>query len=1022
MALYHFTVKNNTKPSGKKISAVDHVKYINREGRFSDYDTKDDSLNENLIYTEDKKDILDGATHILYSSPYGNIYNTERGISITQNPSMETIATGLILAHEAMQAPLVIKGSESFKAKCIVSAVQSNLPISFADENMQNLLMKKKEDYINEREHASREGGLTYKRGRSVSKSGTQYSITKLSEAPSLEALPDVRTMPMGELVSSTNKQSSMFLQEHERDKLEDGRTFTDDNLRWGIRETGRRRIIRDFSADRRDRAKRTARAIIKNIDEIKNRTRAESHVEYINRQKAFEKRGGCVYTKCRLPSWATEWKEDENGNKEKVPSPNVFFRAADRYSPRGDRTYKEVEFALQNELTLEQNLEIVDRFIKENLKDRYYTYAVHDKIGTLSDARKNLHVHIMFSPRQIDDVELKKERLRSNYFEYPLRENAKDQSFENKWKHGAHKGRGWWDSGAGIGKIRGAFAQITNETLEKYGYSIRVDHRSLKVQEQEALMNGDTYLAELLHRIPEEHVSKKGMLEEKNPAVKRILDYRNQKAEHGDLMFEAELLKEAMNERERLEAFKSIDDEIHHIVDSEEFKNSDTDADSFIGELRKTFLEAYKDYQSIRNEIISAEDALEMARYEYMTDDEIEDYQELKLVNEEISHWKEFQDNLTRPETDDPGEQEAFEKLGPALTAKLEDLESKRDILQKKFDEVCAKLEKKSIKMAIQQNTHKMLYGQKHKQNILKQAEKNLKTTIITLSQALFDEVKSDEQKMYAYSDVYEDVRRAYYGYKKKVERLTKQVAEAKKKVISPERATKIAEDNFVGKAFSKLRASERALKKEESRYEKMEQELDRRETELRKSKDMPNFPVQEIRDQEKFIVTLRTDLQKLKETINTQKENINRERTELNARISTPEAVAKIQDITLGILRKNKPYAQRYEYLSKSLKEAQGIFSEKQRQMNLLSKLVKTDPEGKRRFRVDKEQMPSNFKKRDEPGIIASALDGNGYHMKVVTTSPEEDDKGLRSWKYLSEARREEEELKAYLKEVRI
>ena len=38
----------------------------------------------------------------------------------------------------------------------------------------------------------------------------------------------------------------------------------------------------------------------------------------------------------------------------------------------------------------------------------------------------------------------------------------------------------------------------------------------------------------------------------------------------------------------------------------------------------------------------------------------------------------------------------------------------------------------------------------------------------------------------------------------------------------------------------------------------------------------------------------------------------------------------------------------------------------------------------------------------------------------VRVRTREDEEDDKGLKSWKYLSEARREEEELKAYLKEV--
>ena len=35
MAMYHFRIKSDKKPNGTKISAVQHVEYINREGKFS---------------------------------------------------------------------------------------------------------------------------------------------------------------------------------------------------------------------------------------------------------------------------------------------------------------------------------------------------------------------------------------------------------------------------------------------------------------------------------------------------------------------------------------------------------------------------------------------------------------------------------------------------------------------------------------------------------------------------------------------------------------------------------------------------------------------------------------------------------------------------------------------------------------------------------------------------------------------------------------------------------------------------
>ncbi len=34
LAMYHFRIKSDKKPNGTKISAVKHVEYINREGKF----------------------------------------------------------------------------------------------------------------------------------------------------------------------------------------------------------------------------------------------------------------------------------------------------------------------------------------------------------------------------------------------------------------------------------------------------------------------------------------------------------------------------------------------------------------------------------------------------------------------------------------------------------------------------------------------------------------------------------------------------------------------------------------------------------------------------------------------------------------------------------------------------------------------------------------------------------------------------------------------------------------------------
>ena len=84
--------------------------------------------------------------------------------------------------------------------------------------------------------------------------------------------------------------------------------------------------------------AQLTAKKILENVEEAQKQQVALSHVEYINREKAYENRGGCIFQAHHLPIWA---KND----------PKKFFQAADKYEGKGNRRYMEIEFALPNEL-----------------------------------------------------------------------------------------------------------------------------------------------------------------------------------------------------------------------------------------------------------------------------------------------------------------------------------------------------------------------------------------------------------------------------------------------------------------------------------------------------------------------------------------------------------------------------------------------------------------------------------------------------------------------------------------------
>jgi hypothetical protein len=387
MAMYHFRIKSDKKPNGAKVSAVKHVEYINREGTFA-HDELWKQTNKfvgNCITTKDMPNALDGLNTLLYKTDdFGSIKNSQLGIEVTKNASLTTIAIALMLADETMEhKPLIINGSPDFHKKVMEATLEANLPISFQDKMTQRTLERKLADRENARKNFVASGG------RIITKRPKTKSTIAPTHAKSIEEvtkegfrLPTLSELP---LVHSESKGTDMLLPNDEFGELDELAKDFYKHVRW------------DFSSEQARLANWTANKILENIEETKGQHSALSHVEYINREKAFAKRGGCIFYAHRLPKWA---KND----------PKKFFQAADKYEGKGNRRYMEIEFALPNELkTVEQYRQTIDAFITKHLSNHYYAYAIHNKIGVMSEGQHHLHVHIMFSERMIDDVEKEK-------------------------------------------------------------------------------------------------------------------------------------------------------------------------------------------------------------------------------------------------------------------------------------------------------------------------------------------------------------------------------------------------------------------------------------------------------------------------------------------------------------------------------------------------------------------------------------------------------------------------------------
>ena len=334
-------------------------------------------------------------------------------------------------------------------------------------------------------------------------------------------------------------------------------------------------------------------------------REEGQAHADYINREGTQSDKNDCVFKGSQLPRWAKG-------------SPQKFFSAATRYEDKGNCRYKEIELSLPNELTLEQNREIVGRFLANHLANHYYAYAIHEKSGELSGER-HPHVHIMFSERIIDDVERTSERPACKYFRRvakPLR-GEQVASFERRCQHGAPKDKKW-HSKKYFFEMREDFARIQNEVLAKNGYSIRVDHRTLNAQCVEAERHGDDFLANVYKRVPESYI---GIVpaHTEDSRVADLKRYREQKQSKQTSLFHVDLKQKCMEEAETKFSVRFAEHASFALMNSQAYKSANIEDES-LRALNQGILAGLERIKKLKRELVDALRAQQHAQKEYLS------------------------------------------------------------------------------------------------------------------------------------------------------------------------------------------------------------------------------------------------------------------------------------------------------------------------------------------------------------------------------------------------------------------
>ena len=739
-----------------------------------------------------------------------------------------------------------------------------------------------------------------------------------------------------------------------------------------------------------------------KHVDYIL-REDGKSHADYINREGAQSDRNDCIFKRSQLPKWA-------KGSAQK------FFSAATRYEDKGNVRYREIELSLPNELSLEQNLEIVSKFIAEHLSSHYYAYAIHEKAGELSGER-HPHVHIMFSERMIDDVEKMSERPACKYFRRaakPLK-GERVASFERRREHGAPKDKKWHKKKY-LYEIRADFARIQNEVLARNGFSIRVDHRSLKAQQAEAEKHGDDFASNLYKRIPESYI---GVIQahEDNELSNGVKRYREiiQSKQHS--LFQDDMRKKTTQEEETKFLVRQAERAWLFLSNSPAYKAANLE-DETLKKLNQVILSGLARIQKLKRRIVGFLGAREHVRKEYLpaTDHQfILDYESKMKQCEDLERLSK---ELIPPTGNYSENLQAFQTIKRGVEKKISDLRSFLAQNNPQYWAILGKLEEPYRRKNVELVMHRLL------QNDLDVLWELKKTSTAVLKNVDALRAKIEVPKMpktiFTAREVRDHLFEQYRSLKNQREEAIDICNSLMLKRIFPSEAMNIAKNFFVHDRFKKLHIEREQYEKALANYEREKLEIRERKLLFQNRK----WTNQSEKFQAQYYLTkAKINLEETGRRLSHIKIRLDNELTRLENLCQTKEAQEEIALLAADILHKNLKFAQEYETAKKLVADLSEKLQEAKKRFNAFDDGYRRLKQN-RVYRVIQPESNSTktsvLKENELVAIIADALLGEEYEVQLVARSTCNNLEMDKDWEMMLESDKDEFIRKKIIREL--
>lgn len=176
-----------------------------------------------------------------------------------------------------------------------------------------------------------------------------------------------------------------------------------------------------------------------------------------------------------------------EHGNMPSFATadPMAFWQAADANERANGRAYTELQYAVPRELTeRDDQIRFARRMADGIVGVKHpYTLAMHD--AKAADGARNVHVHLMFSERQLDGIERGPEQFFKRAAAPYRHRVTKEMMPADPAKGGAAKDRAMNAKTFVIG-VRARYERLVNAELERLGVNHRISMKANSRQEPE--------------------------------------------------------------------------------------------------------------------------------------------------------------------------------------------------------------------------------------------------------------------------------------------------------------------------------------------------------------------------------------------------------------------------------------------------------------------------------------------------------------------------------------------------------